>query len=82
MCPTYSIIDITETTLTLNTYRTDTDEAIDTQFMIVKSADHSQLAALIQEAEALNSKSYTAESFSILQQALEAARTADSKSGS
>ena len=77
--PTYSIIDITETTLTLNTYRTDTDEAIDTQFMIVKSADHSQLAALIQEAEALNSKSYTAESFSILQQALEAARTADSK---
>lgn len=77
--PTYSIIDITETTLTLNTYRTDTDEAIDTQFMIVKSADHSQLAALIQEAEALNSKSYTTESFSILQQALEAARTADSK---
>lgn len=47
--------------------------------MIVKSADHSQLAALIQEAEALNSKSYTTESFSILQQALEAARTADSK---
>src|SRR5699024_10089393 len=51
--PTYSVIDVTETTLTLNTYRTDTDEKIDSQFMIVKSADHSQLSALIEEAEAL-----------------------------
>ena len=39
--PTYSVIDLTETTLTVNTYRTDTDEPIDSQFMIVKSADHS-----------------------------------------
>ena len=33
--PTYSVVDITETTLTVNTYRTDTQEPIDTQFMLV-----------------------------------------------
>ena len=73
--PTYSVIDVTETTLTLNTYRTDTDEKIDTQFMLVKSADHSQLSALISEAEALASDDYTAESYGVMQQALEAAKT-------
>ena len=73
--PTYSVIDVTETTLTLNTYRADTDEKIDSQFMIVKSADHSQLSALIEEAEALKAADYTTDSFSILQQALEAAKT-------
>lgn len=72
--PTYSVIDVTETSLTLNTYRTDTDEKIDSQFMIVKSADHSQLSELISEAEALSEKDYTAESFSAVKQALEAAR--------
>ena len=73
--PTYSVIDVTETSLTLNTYRTDTDEKIDTQFMIVKSADHSQLSGLIEEAGALKEDDYTADSFSALQQALEAAKT-------
>ncbi len=34
--PTYSIIDITDTTFTVNTYRTDTNEKIDNQFTIVK----------------------------------------------
>lgn len=72
--PTYSVIDVTETTLTLNTYRTDTDEAIDTQFMLVKSADHSQLADLISQAEALSAEDYTADSYSVMQQALEAAK--------
>ena len=73
--PTYSVIDVTETSLTLNTYRTDTDEPIDTQFTIVKSADHSQLADLISQAEALSADDYTADSYSVLQQALEAAKT-------
>ena len=73
--PTYSVIEVTETTLTLNTYRTDTDEKIDSQFMLVKSADHSQLSALISEAEALASDDYTAESYGVMQQALEAAKT-------
>ncbi len=72
--PTYSVINVTETTLTLNTYRTDTDEAIDTQFMLVKSADHSQLADLISQAEALSAEDYTADSYSVMQQALEAAK--------
>ena len=67
--PTYSVIDVTETTLTLNTYRTDTDEKIDTQFMIVKSADHSQLADLIAEAEALPEDEYTAASVRTIQKA-------------
>lgn len=34
--PTYSVVDITDTTFTINTYRTDTNEKIDTQFTIVK----------------------------------------------
>ena len=72
--PAYSVIDVTETTLTLNTYRTDTDEAIDTQFMLVKSADHSQLADLISQAEALSADDYTADSYGVMQQALEAAK--------
>lgn len=72
--PTYSVIDVTETTLTLNTYRTDTDEPIDTQFMLVKSADHSQLANLISQAETLSADDYTADSYSVMQQALEAAK--------
>lgn len=72
--PTYSVIDVTETTLTLNTYRTDTDEPIDTQFMLVKSADHSQLADLISQAETLSADDYTADGYSVMQQALEAAK--------
>lgn len=71
--PTYSVIDLTETTLTVNTYRTDTDEPIDSQFMIVKSADHSQLTDLISQAEALSADDYTEDSYSVMQQALEAA---------
>lgn len=73
--PTYSVIDMTETTLTLNTYRTDTDKKIDSQFMIVKSADHSQLTELIAEAESLSKDDYTADSYDVLVQALEAAKT-------
>ena len=34
--PTYSLIDITDTTFTINTYRTDTEEKIDETFSIAK----------------------------------------------
>ena len=34
--PTYSVIDITDTTFTINTYRTDTEEKIDETFGIAK----------------------------------------------
>lgn len=73
--PTYSVVDITETTLTVNTYRTDTQEPIDTQFMLVKSVDHGQLSALIEEAGSKNPEEYTTESYQTMQQALEGART-------
>ncbi|MDE6233368.1 MAG: fibronectin type III domain-containing protein, partial [Lachnospiraceae bacterium] len=35
--PTYSVIDMTEDSFTINTYRTDTDEKIDTTFTIKKT---------------------------------------------
>lgn len=35
--PTYSVIDMTEDSFTINTYRTDTDEKIDDTFKIVKT---------------------------------------------
>lgn len=35
--PTYSVIDMTEDSFTINTYRTDTDEKIDDTFKIVKA---------------------------------------------
>lgn len=34
--PTYSVIDVTDTTFTINTYRTDTEEKIDETFSIAK----------------------------------------------
>ena len=37
--PTYSVVDITDTTFTINTYRTDTDEKIDETFTIAKLED-------------------------------------------
>ena len=37
--PTYSVIDITDTTFTINTYRTDTEEKIDETFSIAKVSE-------------------------------------------
>lgn len=37
--PTYSVIDITDTSFTINTYRTDNNKAIDTSFTIVKEEE-------------------------------------------
>ncbi|MBP3927544.1 MAG: hypothetical protein J6D13_10295, partial [Clostridium sp.] len=34
--PTYSIVEVTDTTFTINTYRTDTNQKIDTEFTIEK----------------------------------------------
>ncbi|MDD7402774.1 MAG: fibronectin type III domain-containing protein [Butyribacter sp.] len=39
--PTYSVIDMTEDSFTINTYRTDTDEKIDDTFTIKKGAEES-----------------------------------------
>lgn len=74
--PTYSVIDIDENSFTINTYRTDTNEPIDTQFTIVKSADKTALNEEIEKLEGLNLKAedYTEESFSFYTAALEGAK--------
>ena len=74
--PTYSVIDLDETTFTINTYRTDTNEKIDSQFTIVKSVDKTELQAEIERIEQLNldATKYTEESFSFLTAALDGAR--------
>lgn len=38
--PTYSIVEVTDTEFTINTYRTDTNEKIDTEFSIVKQDEN------------------------------------------
>lgn len=84
--PTYSVIDVDETSFTINTYRTDTNEPIDSQFTIVKSADKTDLKAEIEKIEALNlnKADYTEESFEVLTSALEGAKAvlADEKATS
>lgn len=74
--PTYSVIDVDETSFTINTYRTDTNEPIDSSFTIVKSADKDDLKAEIEKIEALNldKADYTEESFEVLTSALEGAK--------
>lgn len=74
--PTYSVIDIDENSFTINTYRTDTNEPIDTQFTIVKSADKTALNEEIEKLEGLNlrAEDYTEESFSFYTAALEGAK--------
>ena len=37
--PTYSVIDVTDNTFTINTYRTDNDQKIDETFTIKKGSD-------------------------------------------
>lgn len=48
--PVYSVIDITDTTFTVNTYRTDTNEKIDSQFSIIKNADVSPVVTTATES--------------------------------
>lgn len=72
--PTYTVVKVTETTFTLDTYRTDTDEKIDSQFTIVKSVNHDDLTNLIAQAETYNQADYTEASFKVLVQALQGAK--------
>ena len=71
--PTYTLIDVTETTLTFNTYRSDNDEKIDSEFTIVKSVSHQELSDLINKAKTYQQKDYTKESFTRFNQALQGA---------
>lgn len=73
--PTYSLIDVTETTMTINTYRTDNDSAIDNTVTIVKSAVDAKLAQINKELtdNKLVEKDYTAGSWKALKDAMDAA---------
>lgn len=77
--PTYSLIDVTETTMTINTYRTDNDSAIDNTVTIVKSADKSAVDAKLAQINKeltdnkLVEKDYTAGSWKALKDAMDAA---------
>lgn len=77
--PTYSLIDVTETTMTINTYRTDNDSAIDNTVTIVKSADRSAVDAKLAQINkeltdnTLVEKDYTTGSWKALKDAMDAA---------
>lgn len=73
--PTYSLIDVTETTMTINTYRTDNDSAIDNTVTIVKSAVDAKLAQINKELtdNKLVEKDYTTGSWKALKDAMDAA---------
>lgn len=71
--PTYSVVDVTENSLTINTYRTDNDEKIDETFSITKSkGDATSLNAEIKASESIvkQKDAYTTESYRVFEQAL------------
>lgn len=73
--PTYSVIEIDETSFVINTYRTDNNQPIDKQFTIVKSADKTVLSEEIKaiESKQLSETVYTEESWKIYMAALNGA---------
>lgn len=73
--PTYSLIDVTETTLTINTYRTDSNSQIDSSVTIVKTTDKEALAFKVAEIHNANLQKadYTKDSWNALQDALSVA---------
>lgn len=74
--PTYSIIDVTGNSLTINTYRTDNDEKIDSSFTIVKGdADKADLKNSINDAKKVVESSYTKASYNVFSQAISGAET-------
>lgn len=79
--PTYSVINVTGNALTINTYRTDNDEKIDSSFTIVKGdADKAELNKEIDSAKEINKNDYTSKSYEVFEQALNGAKTvADNK---
>ena len=68
---------MTETTLTINTYRTDSNSQIDSSVTIVKTTDKEALALKVAEIHNANLQEadYTKDSWSVLQDALSMANT-------
>ncbi len=75
--PTYSVVDVTENNLMINTYRTDNDEKIDETFSITKSkGDVASLSKEIKAAESIvkQKNTYTTQSYRVFEQALAGAK--------
>lgn len=73
--PTYSIVNVTESSFSISTYRTDNNEKIDESFTIAKvTVDKKQLQVQISEAEALKQADYTTDSYAVLQTAIAGAK--------
>ncbi len=83
--PTYSIIEVNGDTLSINTYRTDTNEKIDDAFTIANvNVDKSSLQSLVDDGKktvVTAKKTYTADSYKAFEQAMSGAQTvlADTK---
>ncbi|MDO5411555.1 MAG: metallophosphoesterase family protein [Lachnospiraceae bacterium] len=71
--PTYSVIDVDDDSLTINTYRTDNGEKIDKSFTIVKGTEYrEQLQAAVNSAKKNEIKAkhtYTAASYKVFAKA-------------
>lgn len=76
--PTYSIVDVTGETLTINTYRTDTNEKIDETFTIAKvNVDKDSLQALVDDGKqniVPAKDTYTEDSYRAFEQAMAGAQ--------
>ncbi len=75
--PTYSIVNVTGNRLTIDTYRTDTDEKIDDTFSILKNkGDKASLSSSIKSAEDVQKvkNTYTTASYKVFEQALQGAK--------
>lgn len=57
--PTYSVIDVSDDTLTINTYRTDTDEKIDDAFSIVKKENAEKTSISKATVSSIKTQVYT-----------------------
>lgn len=68
--PTYSVVSVDETSFKITTYRSDTNEAIDDTFTIVKDADKKALQEEIANVSGIDSGKYTAESYRAFEAAL------------
>ena len=77
--PTYSVVDVTENSLTINTYRTDNDEKIDETFSITKSkGDTTSLNA---EKKATTTKPTTVKKPTVTKKVVVAKASAKLKAG-
>lgn len=77
--PTYSVVNVTDTTFSISTYRTDNGEKIDDSLTLAKvTIDKSGLQGLVDQAKkdmVPNKAGYTEDSYKVFEQALAGAET-------